>query len=57
MGETELEASRMLADAVCGLFEVGETPRWDDAAKERREIEEMCADHNMTCVYDGPLRH
>lgn len=55
-GETEQEASQMLAEAVACFFEGNGSPAWN-ADEERKDIARWCKEYDMVCVYEGSLRH
>ncbi len=54
-GETEAEASEMLAEAVACFLEGGGQPAWN-AQKERKDMAEWYQEYEMNFVYDGALR-
>lgn len=54
-GDTEEEASWMLADALIGFLECGGVPEWD-AEKQRELMAVWCQQDKMVCVYDGRFR-
>ena len=54
-GETEAEASEMLAEAVACFIEGGGEPAWN-AEQERKDMAEWHRFSEGRCVYDGALR-
>lgn len=56
-GETELEASQMIAEAVYALHEGDEAPFAENAETEREEIYRTSGELGSVLIYDGPMRH